>query len=48
MGYSLEVQEIIKQQLDILINMIETRRGPFAPGFAEYWYYVYKNRLLKR
>ena len=48
MEYSEEVQEIIHQQLDILIQMINTRRGPFAPGFAQHWYYVYKNRILKR
>ena len=48
MGYSVEVQEIINQQLAILIDMIQTRRGPFAKGFAEYWYYVYRNRLIKR
>ena len=48
MGYSVEVQEIIDQQLAILIEMIQTRRGPFAKGFAEYWYYVYRNRLIKR
>ena len=48
MGYSVEVQEIINQQLSILIEMIQKRRGPFAKGFAEYWYYVYRNRLIQR
>ena len=48
MDYPEEIQSIIYQQLDILIDMIENRRGPFAPGFAEHWYYVYKNRFIKR
>ena len=47
MDYPEEIQSIIYQQLDILIDMIENRRGPFAPGFAEHWYYVYKNRFIK-
>jgi len=49
MKYPQEIQVIIKQQLDILIDLIKTRRGPFAPGFAEHWYYVYNNnRHFKR
>lgn len=48
MDYPEEIQSIIYQQLDILIDMIENRSGPFAPGFAEHWYYVYKNRFIKR
>ena len=45
---NIESIRVIYQQLDILIDMIENRRGPFAPGFAEHWYYVYKNRFIKR
>ena len=48
MRYPQEVQSIIEEQLDILLDMIKHRLGPFAPGFAEHWYYVYKNRILKR
>lgn len=48
MGYSSEVKEIINQQLLLLKEMIESKKGPFAPGFAEYWYDIYKKRLIKR
>ena len=48
MDYPEEIQSIIYQQLDILRDMIENRRGPCAPGFAEHCYYVYKNRFIKR
>lgn len=48
MEYPEEIKTIIEQQLSVLLDMIEKRRGPFAPGFVEHWYYVYKNRTLKR
>ena len=48
MQYPESIQTILDHQLGVLIEMIEKRRGPFAPGFVEYWYYVYKNRIQKR
>ncbi|MCL1948678.1 MAG: DUF402 domain-containing protein [Turicibacter sp.] len=48
MRYSSEVQDIIKSQLDVLLEMISKRKGPFSPGFAEHWYYVYKSRKDNR
>ncbi|MGL4335620.1 MAG: DUF402 domain-containing protein [Turicibacter sp.] len=48
MEYPDEIQLIIEEQMAVLLDMIENRRGPFAPGFVEHWYYVYKNRFLKR
>ena len=48
MKYSAEIQEVIDQQLNVLLKMLATRTGPFAPGFANYWYRVYKSQRGKR
>lgn len=43
MKYPQEIQLIIQKQLDVLLEMIRGKKGPFAPGFAEHWNYVYNN-----
>ena len=43
MGYSEDIQKIVRAQLADLIQMVHKREGPFKPGFAKYWYDLYLN-----
>ena len=42
MNYPYSVQKILRRQLDVLISMIRKKEGPFAPGFANHWYEMYR------
>jgi len=42
MDYPDDVQKIIRSQLDVLIGMVNKKEGPFKPGFARYWYDLYR------
>lgn len=48
MGYSEELDKILHDQLDDLIAMVEDKRGPFAQGFINYWYIIYKNNYRNK
>lgn len=41
MGYSIELDRILKGQLEELIEMTYDMSGPFRPDFAQKWYNVY-------
>jgi len=42
MDYPEDVQKIVRSQLQTLINMVNKKEGPFKPGFAKYWYDLYR------
>ncbi len=42
MGYSEDLDRILKKQLENLIVMVQNNEGPFKKGFSEYWYHVYQ------
>ncbi len=48
MGYSDELDHILKEQLQELIDMAYDMSGPFRPGFAQFWYDVYMDKTHKR
>ena len=48
MGYSVELDKILKAQLQNLIEMTYNMSGPFRPDFAQYWYSVYQSMLESR
>ena len=43
MNYSKELDEILKKQLDILIDLASKRAGPFDEAFTKHWYHVYED-----
>lgn len=43
MGYSNEIDEIVKSELTTLIDMKKQETGPFSPSFIEKYYTIYKN-----
>ena len=43
MGYSSEIDEIVKSELTALIDMKKQGIGPFKAGFIEKYYTIYKN-----
>ncbi|MDF2557171.1 MAG: hypothetical protein K0R71_999 [Bacillales bacterium] len=48
MNYPDELDKILHKNLEILIEWIETRKGPFAPGFVEGWYKKFMNIKKRR
>ncbi|PYZ96932.1 hypothetical protein CR205_14760 [Alteribacter lacisalsi] len=38
MNYPKEVDAILRRSVDELVQWISQRKGPFEPGFIEYWY----------
>ncbi len=46
-GYSNELDQIFREQLDILIKMTRDMAGPFRPGFAEKWYQYYEELVSR-
>ncbi len=38
-----ELDEILKKQLDILIDLASKRAGPFDEAFTKHWYHVYED-----
>ena len=44
MNYSEEIQKIVRAQMNKLIDMIQRKEGPFKPGFAKYWYDLYRRK----
>jgi len=42
MNYPEDIQKIVQEQMSILIDMINKKEGPFKPGFAKYWYDMYR------
>ncbi|TMW70566.1 nucleoside tri-diphosphate phosphatase [Alteribacter natronophilus] len=38
MNYPKEVDAILRHSVDELVQWISQRKGPFEPGFIEYWY----------
>ena len=44
MNYPEDIQKIIRSQLNKLIDMVEKKEGPFKPGFANYWYDMYRRK----
>lgn len=42
MNYPEEIQEIVRAQMCTLIEMVNKKEGPFKPGFANYWYNIYR------
>jgi protein associated with RNAse G/E len=42
MDYPEEIQKIVRSQMNKLIDMIYRKEGPFKPGFAKYWYDLYR------
>lgn len=41
MKYPEKIEKIIANELRLLIQFIENKKGPFAPGFVEHWYNFY-------
>jgi len=42
MNYPEDIQKIVRDQMSLLISMINKKEGPFKPGFAKYWYDLYR------
>lgn len=42
MNYPEDVQKIVRAQLKTLIQMVHKKEGPFKPGFAKYWWDLYR------
>ena len=42
MDYPEDIQKIIRAQLITLIDLVNNKEGPFKPGFAKYWYDLYR------
>lgn len=43
-GYSQELDNILKSELDFLITMVRNEAGPFSKGVIEHWYNVLKQQ----
>jgi protein associated with RNAse G/E len=43
MGYSKELDAILKKQLSILIELAKKKEGPFNPTFTRHWYHIYQD-----
>jgi uncharacterized protein len=43
MKYPQAVEEIVEKEMQVLIQFIQQRKGPFQPGFMEKYYRQYKN-----
>lgn len=43
MGYSEELDEILKKQLDVLIELAVKKGGPFDQDFTKKWYSFYQD-----
>ena len=43
MGYTDELDNILKKQLDRLIRLVAKRKGPFDENFTRHWYHVYED-----
>lgn len=43
MGYSKELDYILKKQLSILIELAKKQAGPFNPEFTKHWYHIYQD-----
>lgn len=41
MHYSKELEEVLYSNLEVLIQWIQRRKGPFTPGFINEWYERY-------
>ncbi len=48
MNYPDSIDRILQQNMALLINWIETRKGPFAPGFVQNWHRKYNNLARKQ
>ena len=48
MGYSKEIKEIVEWQMQVLLNMIENKEGPFNPEVIEKYYQIYLNSPAKK
>jgi protein associated with RNAse G/E len=42
MDYPDDIQKIVRAQMRALIDMVNKKEGPFKPGFAKYWYDLYR------
>ena len=42
MNYPEDIQKIVRTQMNKLIDMVNKKEGPFKPGFAKYWYDMYR------
>lgn len=38
MSYPKVIDRILYDQIDVLKNMVYQKKGPFVPGFLDYWY----------
>lgn len=43
MNYPIEIEKIIEDEMDILLDYIRERKGPFKKGFMENYYKQYKS-----
>ena len=43
MHYSDDLDIILRRELDILIEMVKKKEGPFKEGIVDYYYGVYKS-----
>lgn len=48
MGYSDDLDHILKNELNELINMAMNKKGPFRPGFAQFWYDIFMNSYRRK
>lgn len=43
--YSSEIDQILKESTETLIDWVETKKGPFSPGYVALWYQRYQELL---
>jgi len=45
MRYPDEIEEIIEKEMQVLLEFIKGKKGPFSHGFINHWYQYYKNNI---
>lgn len=48
MGYSKDIDYILKENVRILVDWINNEKGPFSPAYVKLWYERYKQIAKKR